>query len=120
MESPSEISPDKYCEFPREPMSPQESIELRVEGMRMLRENLASELVAGIQNCSHQVWAAHDRLTAGIRDCIGVIVESLAEMNTRNLHDYYSKNVIVSKMSRSDVEGEVGMDCVIENRVQTY
>ena len=57
--------------------------------MRGLRENLASELVEGIRKCSHQLWTAHDRLTAGIRDCIGVIVEALAEVNSRNLNNYF-------------------------------
>ncbi len=114
MEAPSLISPDKSNEFPQEPISPRESLELRIEGMRGLRENLASELVEGIRKCSHQLWTAHDRLTAGIRDCIGVIVEALAEVNSRNLHNYFSKNVIVSKMNRNDLEGEVMNECGFE------
>ena len=109
MEAPSLISPDKSNEFPQEPISPRESLELRIEGMRGLRENLASELVEGIRKCSHQLWTAHDRLTAGIRDCIG-----LAEVNSRNLHNYFSKNVIVSKMNRNDLEGEVMNECGFE------
>lgn len=110
VEAPILMSPSKSDEFPRKSISPRESLELRAEGMRGLRENLAAELVTGIRKCAHQLWTAHDRLTAGIRDCIGVIVESLADVNSRNLHNYFSRNVLVSKLDRADIKGEVSYE----------
>ena len=52
VEAPSLISPDKSNEFPQEPISPRESLELRIEGMRGLIGRGDSEMLTSVVDSS--------------------------------------------------------------------
>ena len=113
-ESPHEIpaifSPSKSDDSPRDmrrSLSADDWVELGQSDLKQIGVSFSKQLTAEISHCSQQLWELHDTLTAVIGECIGVMVEMMHREHDRNLRDFYSRFILLNRLSLLDLSGEV-------------
>ena len=112
--APSELSmilsPGKNDDSPRDmrrSLSADDWVELGQSDLKQIGVSFSKQLTAEISHCSQQLWELHDTLTAVIGECIGVMVEMMHREHDRNLRDFYSRFILLNRLSLLDLSGEV-------------
>ena len=122
-EIPLVRSPAKNEDFPvdiRRSLSADDWMESSVSDLKQIEISFAKLLAEGLSQCSQQLWEAHDRLTAVIRECVGVMVEQLHMVHERNLRDFYSRFILLNRLSVKDLSGEVEQEDGVIVRVAVF
>lgn len=107
---PMILSPGKNDESPRDmrrSLSADDWVELGQSDLKQIGVSFSKQLTAEISHCSQQLWELHDTLTAVIGECIGVMVELMHREHDRNLRDFYSRFILLNRLSLLDLSGEV-------------
>ena len=108
--NPPILSPSKSDDSPREvirSLSADDWMELGQKDLQQIGVSFSKQLTAEISHCSQQLWELHDTLTAVISECIGVMVERMQAAHDRNLRDFYSRFILLNRLSLLDLSGEV-------------
>lgn len=104
------LSPAKNDDSPRDvrrSLSADDWAELGQSDLKQIGVSFSKQLTAEISHCSQQLWELHDTLTAVIGECIGVMVELMHREHDRNLRDFYSRFILLNRLSLLDLSGEV-------------
>ena len=107
---PMILSPGKNDDSPRDmrrSLSADDWVELGQSDLKQIGVSFSKQLTAEISHCSQQLWELHDTLTAVIGECIGVMVEMMHREHDRNLRDFYSRFILLNRLSLLDLSGEV-------------
>ncbi|CBK23088.2 uncharacterized protein [Blastocystis hominis] len=90
----------------RRSLSADDWVELGQSDLKQIGVSFSKQLTAEISHCSQQLWELHDTLTAVIGECIGVMVEMMHREHDRNLRDFYSRFILLNRLSLLDLSGE--------------
>lgn len=91
-------------DFPRES---DEGCPVEVEEAAAMNAN---RLLAGMSDCSGQIWNLHDLLVKTVQENAGLVCERLREEHKKIVNEYLNRFVLLNRLTDLDLSGEVQME----------